>query len=401
MGRKIKVAFLGVLVAALGVAASTHASRSRIAGEVAPGCSNAVAGGPRLAWTRPTFTSVGGGPFGVATARGYAFVSNQMQGLAVLADRDGAPKLIRKISLPGQDELGMTTTGDHRYLLIASGNGAVVVDVGRAESGRGKAVLGMLSTSSNGAGGAIEVTTSRDGRYAFVSLEDRDEIAVYRLAEAISDRFRKSFYVGSVPTGLAPVGLAVSPDGRWLYSTSEFGGPGHPRLGRNAGSLSLVNVAQAEHDPAHAVVATVNAGCQPVRVAASPDGSTVWVTARGSDELLAFSARKLIADEADALLAEVRVGAAPVGVAVVAGGTRVVVADSNRFSAPGASSALTVVSAPAALARRASIVGTVRARQFPRDMASEPAGNVLLVSNFGSGVLEAMHVFDHAQESRG
>jgi DNA-binding beta-propeller fold protein YncE len=401
MGRKIKFAFLGVLVAALSVAASTHASRSRLMHEIAPGCSSTTAGGPRLAWTHPTFTGVGDGPFGVATARGYAFVSNQTQGLAVVADREGAPKLIRKISLPGRDELGMTITGDHRYLLIAGGSGAVVVDAGRAESGAGKAVLGMLSAESRGAGGAIEVTTSRDGRYAFVSLEDRDEIAVYRLATAIADHFDKSAYVGSVPTGLAPVGLAVSPDVRWLYSTSEIGGPGHPRLGRNAGSLSLISVEQAEHDPAHAVVRTVSAGCQPVRVAASPDGGTVWVSARGSDELLAFSAAKLESHPADALLAAVRVGAAPVGLAVVARGARIVVADSNRFSAPGASAALTVVSAAAALAHHASIVGTVRAQQFPRDMASEPAGNVLLVTNFGSGVLEAVHVFDHAQESHG
>jgi hypothetical protein len=33
-------------------------------------------------------------------------------------------------------------------------------------------------------------------------------------------------------------------------------------------------------------------------------------------------------------------------------------------------------------------------------MAPEPAGTVLLVSNFGSGTLEAVHIGDHAQESR-
>ena len=47
----------------------------------------------------------------------------------------------------------------------------------------------------------------------------------------------------------------------------------------------------------------------------------------------------------------------------------------------------------------AAIVGTIRAGLFPRDMALEPAGTVLLVSNFGSGTLEPVHVVDHAQES--
>jgi DNA-binding beta-propeller fold protein YncE len=195
--------------------------------------------------------------------------------LDVLTDRGSAPRMVHKISLSGQAQLGMTVTPDGRHLLIASVAGAVVVDVARAETGAKGAVIGTLGHGSQGFGGAIEVT------------------------------------------------------------------------------------------------------------------------------LLAFSAAGLISDAKNSLLASVRVGAAPVGVAVVDDGSRVVVADSNRFGASGENAALTVVNATAALAGRSAIVGTVRAQQFPRDVAIEPAGTVLLVSNYGSGTLEAVHVADHAQESHG
>jgi DNA-binding beta-propeller fold protein YncE len=387
-----------VLLIALAVGVSSaFGSGSRPVQVGALACSTTTAGGPNLPSAHPTFTNLGGEPFGVATVRGYAFVANATGSLDVLADRDSAPRLVKRIALP-PGGLGVTITENGRDLLVADdGDGATVVDLARGEAGDRNAVLGTLHMDARRRpGGAIEVATSRDGRYAFVSLEDSAQIAVYRLAAAIADHFSKPAYVGSIPTGIAPVGLAVSPDGRWLYSTSEA----VSRSGVGQGSLSVINIATAERDPAHSVMTTVRAGCSPVRLVVSSNGTQIWVTARESDELLAFSAAKLRAHAADPVLAAVRVGEAPVGLALVDGGRQVVVADSNRFGANGATAGLTVVSTAAALAHEPAIVGTVKAEQFPREMALEPAGTVLLVGNFGSGTLEAVHVDDHAQESR-
>jgi DNA-binding beta-propeller fold protein YncE len=201
---------------------------------------------------------------------------------------------------------------------------------------------------------------------------------------ALSDGFKPPSYVGAVPLGIAPVGVAVSPDGRWLYATSESSAT------MTQGTLSVISLAKAERDPAHAVVATVGAHCSPVRVVVSSDGNVVWVTARESDQLLAFSAGKLRTDPKHALLAAVRVGESPVGLALTGGGRDVVVADSNRFGAPGARAKLTVVSAAAALAHRPAVLGTIRAGSFPREMALEPNGLTLLVGNFASDQLEAV-----------
>ena len=139
-------------------------------------------------------------------------------------------------------------------------------------------------------------------------------------------------------------------------------------------------------------MSTVTAGCSPVRVITSANGGTVWVTARGSDMVLGFSASRLRGDPAHALIARAAVGEAPVGLALVDGGQRVVVADSNRFSRPGVKSSLAVVSVAAALAHRPALTGYLPAGGFPRQMALEPDGRVLLVTNFASQQLETVNV---------
>ncbi|HTX10640.1 MAG TPA: YncE family protein [Solirubrobacteraceae bacterium] len=287
------------------------------------GCSTAVVGASPIASARTVFVAVPGPPFGVAAARvgHWIFVDEVGRELLVLRDDSFAPRIVRSIRLPYGAPLGMTLTPDGRYLLIADVmNGVWVVSVARAEHGERSPVLGTLFEPGqlDMGGGAIEVATSRNGQYVFVSLERRDQVAVYDLGEALAEHFRTLGYVGVVRLGIAPVGLAVSPNGRWLYATSEASSHGPE------GTLSVINVAVAERSPKHAVWASVPAGCSPVRVALSPDGRIAWVTARGSDALLAFSTQALIR-HANGLLAVIPVGEAPVGVAVVAHGALIVV----------------------------------------------------------------------------
>jgi DNA-binding beta-propeller fold protein YncE len=229
-------------------------------------------------------------------------------------------------------------------------------------------------------------------------MEYTGEIAVFSLRRALSDGFRPADLVGAIRAGHAPVGLAVSPDGRWLYATSEVEAgrspplvPGGHSLG-GQGTLQVIALRRAETDPGRSVVVTVTAGCEPVRVITSADGSVVWVTARGSDALVAFSAARLRADPARSVISWARAGESPVGLALVRGGSRIVVADSNRFAARGASSSLAVVSVAKALAGRPAVLGYLPAGGFPRQMALEPGGQTLLVTNFNSGQLESVHV---------
>jgi DNA-binding beta-propeller fold protein YncE len=355
-----------------------------------PDCSTETARAPRLHSARTAMVNLPGTPFGVVvTPDGrWAFVTliNSVEVLRLGPSL--APVKVRVIPLPAASPAeGETLTADGRYLLAAAGSGAVVISATRAEQGLPGAVLGTLSDPAGGAG-AIEVAASPDGRYAFVTEEASQRAAVFNLHRALTEGFGPADYAGAIPLGIAPVGMAVSPDGRWLYATSEIAS----RSAGMQGTLSIISLPQAETSPAASVVATVPAGCNPVRVVASADGREVWVTARASDDLLCFSAAALPARPAEALVAVVRVGEAPVGLMLVRDGSRMVVADSNRFGAQRATSDLSVVNVAAALAGRPAVAGFIPAGQFPREMALVPGGQRLLVSNFASGQLEAISV---------
>ncbi len=353
----------------------------------ADGCSTAVASARALA-ARTAFVSLPASPFGIAvTSDGrWSFVAESGGHLAVLATAGFHPRVVRTIGVP-PDAQGVSLTPDGRYLLVADGrDGATVVSVRGAETGGRNAVLGRLSQQVDaGPGGAIAVASSPDGRYAFVSVEYEARVAVYDLHAALTKHFGSSGYVGSIPGGQLADGLAVSTDGRWLYAISEIAPGSAPE-----GSLSVIALATAERTPSRSVVATVTAGCAPVRVAPSADGRTVWVTARGSNQLLAFSATKLHADPTHSQLAAVQVGEAPIGLGLVNRGREIVVADSNRFGTPGARAELTVVRTAAALAHHPALLGTIPTGTFPRELALEPGHPTLLVGNFGSNQLEAV-----------
>jgi DNA-binding beta-propeller fold protein YncE len=352
-----------------------------------PGCTTATAPSADLKGVRTAKVSVSEAPFGVATTGRWAFVA-VADGVEVLrADRSLAPSVVRTIRVAG-GPAGLAITPDGRDLLAAVGSGAVVISVARAERGTAGAVLGTLSAPSRTpmANSAIEVAISPGGQFAFVTLEYADTAVVFNLGEALRNDFAPADYVGSVPLGEAAVGLAISPTGRWLYATSELG----PRAGQQ-GTLTVIGLERAETHPASSVVARVDAGCQPVRVITAADGSEVWVTARASDDLLCFSAARLASDPAHALAAVVRVGEAPVGLAAVRDGSLIVVADSNRFSARGATADLDVVNVVAALSGRPAVVGHIPAGLFPREMALLN-GSTLLVSDYRSNQVEAVDV---------
>ena len=264
----------------------------------------------------------------------------------------------------------------------------------------GARLAGARTAMRSIASSPFGVVSTADGRWSFVASARGIAVVsdatfpprVVRVTPLASG-FHDSGLIGEIPTGIAPVGMAISPDGRRLYVTSELAGSrplSNRRPGATPGTLSVIDLARAETSPAHATLATVTAGCQPVRVAVSPDGRVVWVTARASDRLLGFAAARLTARPTAALAADVRVGEAPVGLAVADQGRVIVVADSDRFDAPGQHAALTVVSADRALRGRPAVPGSLPAGGFPRELSVEPDGRTLLVTNFRSAQLEAV-----------
>jgi len=351
-------------------------------------CDTAVAAAPVLGAVSQAAVPVPGSPFSlVATADvRWSFVTLN-SAVEVLSNRSPAPVADRQESVPGTPQ-GEQLTSDGRYLLVADGSGAVVIDAARAEDGAAGAVLGTLSSPAGR--GAVEVAVSPDDRFAFVTLELSDSLAVFDLHKALASGFGPADFVGTVPLGTAPVGLAVSPDGRWIYATSES--VKRAATAQAVGTVTAIDLRQAETRPADAVAGTVPAGCSPVRVVTSADGKVVWVTARGSDAVLGFSAAALRTDPTHALLTQVQVGEAPVGLALSGDGQRLVVADSDRFSAKGATANLAVVNVSAALARRPALLGLIPAGAFPREMTVIPRTNTLLVTDYLAERVQAVNL---------
>jgi serine/threonine-protein kinase len=399
---RVVAGLVALVILGLGGTALAITHRARPAsgltatGLTPPGCVTASSAAPRLTGIRPQFVTLTGMPFAVTvTGNGrWSFVSTGVgRSIEVLrANLGPAPVLAHQITVPAAVH-GEALTADGRYLLAASGSGAVVIRAARAEHGRAGSVLGTLT--SPGGAGAVEVALSRDGRFAFVTLQGSGTLAVFNLAAALASGLRDSGFVGDVRLGVNPIGIAMAGNGQWLYVTAQ------KRDQRaDQGTLSVINVRQAESDPARSVRETVLAGCDPGRVITTSGGSTVWVTARASNALLAFSAARLRSDPGRALIAKVRVGQSPIGLTALPGGRRILVANSglqdsglHESGPPGSPRAsLGVINTTAALAGRPALLGVIGAGVLPREFAVEPGGRTALVTNSASHQLEAVNV---------
>jgi len=342
-----------------------------------PGCTKATARAPALTSVGSATASPGGKPFGIAVDGQYSFITNGND-VNVFHDAAGsAPVAIRSIAA-GQGDKGETITPDGKYLLAAENNGAAVISVAAAEQGAPNAVVGLLA--SPGGKSAAQVLISPGGGFAFVTMQSSAEMAVFSLRMALAKGFNGADFVGFVPLGNQPVGMAT--DGTWLYVANV------------GGTLSVVSLHQAESHPSGAVVATAQGGCGPDRVLLSPDGQVLWVTARGSDALLGFSTARLRTDPLHALMARVMVGAVPLGLAFADHGSRIVVGDSNLGGSKRFTTNLAVVSTASALAGKQALLGYVPTGLLPRTVALEPDGSTLLITDQNSGQVQAVRVAD-------
>ena len=85
-------------------------------------------------------------------------------------------------------------------------------------------------------------------------------------------------------------------------------------------------------------------------------------------------------------------GVSPIGLSFAAGGKRIVVANSDLKSIPGATPSLSVISTSQALAGKSAVLGLIKSGVLPRQFATE--GEALLVTNYGSGQLQAINIAD-------
>jgi DNA-binding beta-propeller fold protein YncE len=324
-------------------------------------------------------------------------------GVALLSRSRGQITL-KKVFQVEASPTGMTITHDGKTLIVADDEYVVFMDTARMIADRGDPILGFFKDTNFA--GSVYVNTTSDDKFVFVSDENVGTITVIDLQRARAEGFKETAIVGKIPTGDAPIALTFSPDGRWLYTTSEIApesfkwpveckpegaDPAKAQPRYPQGAIIVVDVQKAETDPAHSVAAQVPAGCSPVRMGITPDGTRVFVTARNNNALLAFDTAKLRTGAADARVGTVPVGSSPVGLAVVNGGRQVVVTNSNRFARDQtARQNLTVIDAARVGEGQAAVMGSVPAGIFPREFGHSPDGQTLYVANYLSDELEVI-----------
>jgi DNA-binding beta-propeller fold protein YncE len=352
-------------------------------------CTNVFAAAQRLDPPQPIekVADLPSQPYAVAVSPRWAFVSLPQSGpggaglISVLALRGSTARLIRTVPVTGQP-IGVTLAGDNRFLLVANALGGLkVLRTSALETGKGRAVIAQLKSSGQG---SVEVAVSASERFAFVTEEDSDDVAVYSLGHLLSGTGRPGqagpHEIGSVPVGGAPSGITLAPGGSLLYVTSQST-PGN--LYGKYGELSAISVAEAEHHPSRAVIGSVGAGCDPVRVELSDGGRIAWVTDRGADSVLAFRLSPPGSSTIGHLAAKVRVGPEPVSIAFTDSGAVALVTDSARFSDPNGNQTIAVIGTALALARRPALLGFLPAGAFPRQFGQAPNGP-LLFTDFDS-----------------
>lgn len=282
---------------------------------------------------------------------------------------------------------GAALSHDGKLLIVAGGRSAVVLDVARLERGDDHALLEVLPGEAGD--GAVYAAISPDDKLLFVADEYASRISVFDLAKARVTGFRDEELIGHIPVAAFPVGLSFSPDGQWLYATSQRGpesmksickpeqrgGQMHP-----PGLLFKIDVAKAATDAAHATAMAWRVGCNPVRVAISPSGTLVWVTARADNALMKIH----IDGDGHASIGAFPVGKSPVGVVVRPDGKQVWVALSDRFDKNGAGelAALTHFEGPQIK------LMTVPSSGFPRELSFLPDGRTLVATLFAAGLVE-------------
>jgi DNA-binding beta-propeller fold protein YncE len=350
----------------------------------APGCTTKTATAGTLAKAHGHLATVGGKPVDtVVTSHGYGFVALSTA-LGVLQTSRPVPRLIRSIPLP--EAFGVALTQDQKYLLVAGQSGLTVFRVSDLEHGLSTPV-GTLT--SPGDGHAVQVAVSSDGKYAFVTLQSSGRVAVFSLRRALKSGFGPADLKGLIPVAARPTGIAASPDGHYVYVAS---GLATPASASGQGSLTVIDTLRAERAPASSVVRVVKAGCGPARIAISKDSRYIWVTAGGSNALLAYSAIKLLTNPRHALIARVAVGELPLGLVFFDHGNRLLVADSNRDQLTGRAADVALVNVPNALRGKPALLGTVGSGAGAGQVALYPGGKTLLVADTGSGQIQVIKV---------
>ncbi|HTG80491.1 MAG TPA: CFI-box-CTERM domain-containing protein [Geobacteraceae bacterium] len=170
------------------------------------------------------------------------------------------------------------------------------------------------------------------------------------------------------PLGPNPQGIAITPDGRFLFVAGNFDG----------GAVTLVDIAARQA----VAESALGGGSVPAGIAVHPDGTTAYLAFAGSNVIQVYD----IAGRS--VTATIPTGASPAGIAVTPDGTRVFVANTQGNS-------VTVIAA----STRQVVTTLLAGVSAPLGIAASPEGNRVYAVNGGDGTVSAFRTSDLALDA--
>jgi DNA-binding beta-propeller fold protein YncE len=264
--------------------------------------------------------------------------------------------------------------------------------------------------------GTFDVVATPDGKFVFSSNEygvvdgQRGSAGVIATHIDQKGRVENPQTLGQIPAGDVVPSLSISPDGSRLYVASELipshdapsiAGAANPSLAKNNcvqrkgtpakpnGYISVIDTQRAIALSKDAVLARVASGCSPVRLTETADASTLFVSARGDDVILAFDPKRLETEPGHAFLRSIPSGGtAPVGIRLFSNDRLLAVADSNRFADENGSLAILDISEDSDIIKSR----VLPAGEFPRNLSLSADGSTLYLTNYTSRSLQVVRV---------
>jgi YVTN family beta-propeller protein len=208
------------------------------------------------------------------------------------------------------------------------------------------------------------VAVSPSGTRAYVSNRGTDEQPLNTVS--VVDTLSRTV-TATVDVGVRPLGVAVHPAGTLIY-TANYGGD----INQPIEDASVDFVSVIDRDSATAI-ASIAVGVGPAGLAVNPAGTRLYVTSYADDTV------SVVDTTANAVVATVPVGSRPLGVAVHPGaGDRVYV---GNFGGSTVSVIGTVSN---------TVLATIPVGQSPFGLAIEPASDQIYVANMDGGTVSAI-----------